>query len=121
VLVAALGAAIALVSHRRPETPERPSALTFVGGETCASCHAGETRRWAGSHQDRAMDVASEQSVFGDFALATINRDIGARRAAQDYAPLAAAAPWDPDAGRLQEQPVTRRMGERCEAGAGEE
>jgi len=65
-LVAALGAAIALVARRRPEA-ERPSAPTFVGGETCAPCHADETRRWAGSHHDRAMEVASEQSVLGDF------------------------------------------------------
>jgi len=44
MLVAALGAAIALVARRRPEA-ERPSAPTFVGGETCAPCHADETRR----------------------------------------------------------------------------
>ena len=65
--VAALGGAIAVVSHRRPEVPARSSTPTFVGGKTCAPCHAEETRLWVGSHHDHAMEVASEQSVIGDF------------------------------------------------------
>jgi hypothetical protein len=32
-----------------------------------APCHAEETRLWAGSHHGRAMEVANEQSVLGDF------------------------------------------------------
>ena len=67
LVVAALDGAIALVSHRPLEVPARPSTPTFVGAQTCAPCHAEETRLWAGSHHDRAMEAANEQSVLGDF------------------------------------------------------
>jgi len=125
LVVAALGGAIALVSHRRPQGHAPSGAPTFVGGKTCAPCHTEETHLWAGSHHDHAMGVASEQSVVGDFngevlratherhpgdrdllvALATISRDSGIQQAAQQYAAaLVAVAPWDSEARRLQQE-----------------
>ena len=59
----------------------------------------------------RALEVlrAAHERRPGDrdllVALATINRDVGARHAAQEYAAaLVAAAPWDPDARLLQQE-----------------
>lgn len=46
----------------RPATP-----LTYVGVATCEECHAEVTKRWRGSHHDRALEIASEASVLGDF------------------------------------------------------
>jgi tetratricopeptide (TPR) repeat protein len=45
--------------------PERLAA--FVGSEECKSCHKPEYDLWRGSHHDLAMDVASEETVLGDF------------------------------------------------------
>jgi len=44
-----------------------PTPATYVGREACASCHAVEAERWAGSHHDLAMQEASEETVLGDF------------------------------------------------------
>src|SRR5690606_12604136 len=43
----------------------------YVGGETCAACHAAEAGAWRGSHHDLAMQVATDATVLGDFANAT--------------------------------------------------
>src|SRR5690606_38765424 len=45
----------------------RDQEATFVGRQTCAQCHATEVQRWHGSDHDRAMEIASEESVLGDF------------------------------------------------------
>ena len=45
----------------------RDQEATFVGRQTCAQCHAAEVERWHGSDHDRAMEIASEESVLGDF------------------------------------------------------
>jgi tetratricopeptide (TPR) repeat protein len=39
----------------------------FVGSEACKSCHKAAYDNWKGSHHDLAMDVASDESVLGDF------------------------------------------------------
>ena len=44
----------------------------FVGRAVCAGCHAGEAALWQGSHHDMAMQEATERTVLGDFANATI-------------------------------------------------
>ena len=43
---------------------------SFVGRESCVSCHEAATQAWLGSDHDNAMDVASESTVVGDFANA---------------------------------------------------
>jgi len=40
---------------------------TFVGGQTCVSCHTEEATAWRESDHDLAMQVASDQTVLGDF------------------------------------------------------
>jgi predicted CXXCH cytochrome family protein len=40
---------------------------TFVGTAACEPCHATETTAWRGSHHDRAMQVAGDATVLGDF------------------------------------------------------
>lgn len=40
---------------------------TFVGSQTCASCHATEYAAWEGSHHQQAMKIANAQSVLGNF------------------------------------------------------
>ena len=39
----------------------------YVGSESCMSCHEKEYADWKGSHHDRAMMVAADSSVLGDF------------------------------------------------------
>ncbi len=42
-------------------------APTYVGRETCIECHFNEYNQWVGSHHDKAMDVANDSTVLGDF------------------------------------------------------
>ncbi|MEZ6102196.1 MAG: HEAT repeat domain-containing protein [Pirellulaceae bacterium] len=39
----------------------------YVGRAQCVDCHAQQTQAFEGSHHDLAMDVASDQTVLGDF------------------------------------------------------
>ena len=43
------------------------TVATYVGRESCAKCHQTELHRWTGSHHDRAMELANEANVVGDF------------------------------------------------------
>ncbi len=49
---------------KRPviETPAE-----FVGGKKCKKCHEKAYKAWTDSHHDKAMDVANEKTVLGDF------------------------------------------------------
>jgi predicted CXXCH cytochrome family protein len=64
----ALGAAAAafLLLSRPPEEPA-PSPPRYADSAACAACHSVEARRWAGSDHDRAMEIASDATVLGDF------------------------------------------------------
>jgi tetratricopeptide (TPR) repeat protein len=44
----------------------RPVA-TFAGSRKCMDCHKAEYDKWQNSHHDRAMEVANDASVLGDF------------------------------------------------------
>lgn len=39
----------------------------YVGRAACAECHAEQLAKWAGSDHDRAMDVATDATVLGNF------------------------------------------------------
>src|SRR5262249_49674809 len=81
VIVLGLIAAVALVVRERQPRPSPAAApaatplgaarANFVGGRRCAECHRAEYDRWVGSHHDRAMQVADERTVLGDFNGAT--------------------------------------------------
>jgi predicted CXXCH cytochrome family protein len=44
----------------------------YAGTAACAQCHEPQTRLWRGSHHDLAMTEATEETVLGDFADASI-------------------------------------------------
>jgi len=46
--------------------PEDTKAA-YVGSQACFECHAEETKQWRGSHHDRSMDLATPETVLGDF------------------------------------------------------
>ena len=68
VLLVFAGTVLALQSAARADDPAH-----FVGGETCAACHAAETARWKESHHAQAMQAATPATVLGDFADAKLN------------------------------------------------
>ena len=39
----------------------------FVGSSACRKCHQEAYHDWQGSHHDKAMDIATESTVLGDF------------------------------------------------------
>ncbi len=43
------------------------SQASFVGGRKCGDCHKSEYDKWQGSHHDRAMDLATDETVLGNF------------------------------------------------------
>jgi predicted CXXCH cytochrome family protein len=54
------------LAHAGPAVAQ--PAPAYTGTAACASCHAKEHAAWRGSHHDRAMEDAGEQSVLGNFA-----------------------------------------------------
>ena len=49
------------------DTSLAPSSHTFVGDQTCQSCHAAEWEQWKGSHHDYAIGEADDEHVRGNF------------------------------------------------------
>jgi len=47
----------------------------FVTSAACQGCHAKEVEAWTGSHHDRAMERATEETVLGDFADASFDQE----------------------------------------------
>ena len=45
--------------------------ITYVGRDSCITCHEREYQLWQNSHHDRAMEVATENTVLGDFNNST--------------------------------------------------
>jgi len=64
--VSVIAAALALVVTSCQRQADLGPA-TLVDEGACAACHAEETRRWRGSHHNRAMQVADDSTVLGDF------------------------------------------------------
>lgn len=52
--------------HQSADAPATRAA-TFVGGQACRGCHADEAAQWARSHHSRAMQLADQETVLGDF------------------------------------------------------
>ena len=44
----------------------------FVGRASCADCHQKQCEEFVGSHHDLAMDIATEQTVLGNFGDVTL-------------------------------------------------
>jgi len=65
---------VASACSRAPEsTPPEVADPRFVGSSECADCHTGEFERWTGSHHQLAMQVATPETVLGDFNDASID------------------------------------------------
>ncbi len=58
----------------RASEPEAPVA-TFVGRDKCVDCHKDAYEKWLGSDHDRAMDVATDETVLGDFDDSTFTHN----------------------------------------------
>jgi len=43
-----------------------------VGGAVCVECHEKQLVQWSGSHHDRAMQPANDNTVLGDFDNASL-------------------------------------------------
>lgn len=63
LIVLCLVRAVAAHAAEAPPT----SAPSHVGGQVCAGCHQPEAAAWAGSHHDRALEIAGADTVLGDF------------------------------------------------------
>jgi hypothetical protein len=57
---------LSLIIHTPSKTNSNRKA-EFVGGKECISCHQREYNLWKGSDHDKAMDIATDSSVVGDF------------------------------------------------------
>lgn len=78
---AAMAAAVVIVvaipvSLLRPRPGNVPgdaaqAPATFVGSPACRDCHTSAFQKWMGSDHERAMDVASDKTVLGDFNNST--------------------------------------------------
>jgi tetratricopeptide (TPR) repeat protein len=108
-----LSAAWLLRQPALAETPvadihlERPGG--FVGGEVCASCHAGEAQLWRQSYHAAAMQIPTATSVKGAFDGRSYNGPAGATRFFQrDGRYIIATA--GPD-GTLRDYPVAYTFG----------
>ncbi len=65
----AVGITYSCVQKEEPE-PARPGTMahnSFVGEQTCRSCHTDVAQLWDGSHHDYAMKRADTTSVRGNF------------------------------------------------------
>lgn len=51
------------------------NASQYVGSKNCKSCHQEQFKDWQGSHHERAMDHANDQSVRGNFNDVTVEFD----------------------------------------------
>jgi hypothetical protein len=49
------------------------TAATFVGSESCAGCHRAEAEAWRASQHRLAMQHATDKTVLGDFADASLD------------------------------------------------
>ncbi len=56
-----------LKEKKRMDKVETIPVATFVGSEACAKCHKKEFVEWQDSHHAKAMTVATDETVLGDF------------------------------------------------------
>ncbi len=50
-----------------PAPPAAAAPARYVGSAACAECHVVETKAWAASHHQLAMQPATEATVLGNF------------------------------------------------------
>jgi predicted CXXCH cytochrome family protein len=52
-------------------TDVKPKIAQFVERQLCIECHEDQYKEWIDSHHDLAMDVATDETVIGDFNNST--------------------------------------------------
>src|SRR5688572_3976227 len=67
VVFLALGLSAAAVAGDWWIAEPADAPRTYVGRQTCAQCHQQQLKEWTGSHHDLAMDLATPQTVLGNF------------------------------------------------------
>jgi len=63
-------------------TVYQPTDPSFIGSKECINCHRPEYDKWRGSHHDLAMDVATDETVLGDFddaSFTDLNNNVTSR------------------------------------------
>jgi predicted CXXCH cytochrome family protein len=65
-VVIVLSFPLSLLLNMNAGATQEPDAV-FTGGRSCIECHQKEYRLWKGSDHDRAMSVASDSTVLGNF------------------------------------------------------
>ena len=60
---------------RRAEIQPPSSSSAYVGEKRCAPCHAEEAEAWRHSHHALAMQLASDDTVLGNFTDARFSKD----------------------------------------------
>jgi Tfp pilus assembly protein PilF len=63
LLVLLVGYLVADWYHAAP----KDAVKNYIGRSSCAECHQQQVQQFLGSHHDKAMDVASDQTVLGNF------------------------------------------------------
>ena len=64
--------------RNRDNHPEQyPHLTSYVDDSQCMSCHTEQTTAWMGSHHQQAMQVATAETVLGDFDDATFVDEAG--------------------------------------------
>jgi Tfp pilus assembly protein PilF len=58
---------LAKQSYLKSRAEVETSVAAYVGRDKCVDCHKGAAEKWTGSHHDLAMDLATEETVLGDF------------------------------------------------------
>lgn len=58
---------IYIISFYLKDTSGISDEAEYIGRERCKDCHLKEYNAWIGSHHDKAMDVANDSTVLGDF------------------------------------------------------
>jgi predicted CXXCH cytochrome family protein len=75
LLIALLGRGWAIAAAPPPTNRASTAVVeqpAYVGRAACLPCHKAQDEQFAGSHHDRAMQVANAATVLGDFNNATI-------------------------------------------------
>lgn len=47
---------------------------SYVGEQACKNCHSSQVQQWQGSHHDLAMQLATQDTVLGDFTGVTLKK-----------------------------------------------
>ena len=67
ILPPVAGAMLALCLVCATSYARADEAARFVGAQACAGCHAAQLDAWRGSHHALAMQMATPETVLGDF------------------------------------------------------